>query len=88
MNPCDVLHSWVGVDKALRDFQGSSWALEVKTTSTNNPQKVTINSERQLDETLLENLFCFIFRLRFQTPTVKRFVKKWLQSVESLSNIK
>lgn len=58
-NPCDALHTWVGVDKALRDFQGNSWAVEVKTTSTNNPQKVTINGERQLDETLLENLFLF-----------------------------
>lgn len=57
----DVLHTWVGVDKALRDFQGSNWAVEVKTTSTNNPQKVTINGERQLDETLVENLFLFHF---------------------------
>ncbi len=54
---CDVLRTWVGVDKALRDFQGSSWAVEVKTTSTNNPQKTIINGERQLDETLLDNLF-------------------------------
>lgn len=59
INPCDVLHTWVGVDSALRDFQGANWALEVKTTSTNNPQKVTINGERQLDESLLENLFLF-----------------------------
>lgn len=57
--PCDALHTWVGVDKAMRDFQGSTWAVEVKTTSTNNPQKVTINGERQLDETLLENLFLY-----------------------------
>jgi hypothetical protein len=60
-NPCDVLHTWAGVDKALRDFQGNSWAVEVKTTSTNNPQKVTINGERQLDDTLVENLFLFHF---------------------------
>ncbi|HPW96584.1 MAG TPA: PD-(D/E)XK motif protein [Paludibacteraceae bacterium] len=59
INPCDVLHTWVGVDRALRDFQGTNWAVEVKTTSTNNPQKVTINGERQLDETLLDNLFLF-----------------------------
>lgn len=59
INPCDILHTWVGVDSALRDFQGSNWALEVKTTSTNNPQKVTINGERQLDESLLEYLFLF-----------------------------
>jgi hypothetical protein len=60
-NPCDALHTWVGVDKAMRDFQGSTWAVEVKTTSTNNPQKVTINGERQLDETLLETLFLYHF---------------------------
>jgi len=43
----------------LRDFQDNNWAVEVKTTSTNNPQKVTINGERQLDDTLLENLFLY-----------------------------
>lgn len=58
-NPLNVLKSWVGVDAALRDFQYSNWAVEVKTTATNNPQRVTINGERQLDETLLENLFLF-----------------------------
>lgn len=58
-NPLNVLRSWVGVDAALRDFQCSNWAVEVKTTATNNPQRVTINGERQLDETLLENLFLF-----------------------------
>lgn len=61
ISPSDVLKTWVGVDKALRDFQGGSWAVEVKTTSTNNPQKVTVNGERQLDETLLESLFLFHF---------------------------
>lgn len=55
----NVLNSWVGVDAALRDFQYLNWAVEVKTTATNNPQRVTINGERQLDETLLENLFLF-----------------------------
>jgi hypothetical protein len=59
INPCDVLHTWVGVDKALRDFQGGGWAVEVKTSSTNNPQKIIVNGERQLDETLLEDLFLF-----------------------------
>lgn len=54
-----ALNSWVGVDKALRDFQAGNWAIEIKTTSTNNPQKVTINGERQLDDTLQEDLFLF-----------------------------
>jgi len=43
----------------LRDFQYNDWALEVKTSAGNNHQKVSISSERQLDETLLENLYLF-----------------------------
>ena len=58
-NHLEVLNSWVGTEGYLRDFQHSTWAIEVKTTITNNPQKITINGERQLDETLLENLFLF-----------------------------
>ena len=54
-----ILNSWVGVDNALRDFQNNDWALEVKTTAGNNHQKVSISSERQLDETLLENLYLY-----------------------------
>lgn len=55
----DVLHTWVGIDAALRDFQGASWAVEVKTTATNDPKTVKINGERQLDETLLDKLFLY-----------------------------
>jgi len=54
-----ALNSWVGTDREVRDFQYNDWALEVKTTAGNNHQKVNISSERQLDETLLENLFLF-----------------------------
>lgn len=54
-----ALDYWVGMDAALRDFQGNEWAVEAKTTATNNPQKVTINGERQLDETLLSDLFLY-----------------------------
>jgi hypothetical protein len=45
----------------LRDFHNSDWAVEVKTTSTNNPQKIIVNGERQLDETSLRNLFLVHF---------------------------
>ena len=55
----DVIKGWVGSDKALRDFQYQKCAVEVKTTSTNNHQKLHISSERQLDETLLEHLFLY-----------------------------
>jgi hypothetical protein len=85
-NPCDVLHSWVGVDKALRDFQGSSWAVEVKTTSTNNPQKVTINGERQLDETHLENLFLFHFSVEVSNGNGLALCQKVAAIREMLDN--
>lgn len=55
----EALDYWVGVDAAQRDFMGDSWAVEVKTTATSNPQEVTINSERQLDESLFENLYLY-----------------------------
>lgn len=57
LQPSDVLRTWVGVDKALRDFQGTNWAVEVKTTATSNPQEVKISSERQLDETMFDSLY-------------------------------
>lgn len=55
----ETLGYWVGMDAALRDFQGHEWSVEVKTTSTNQPHKVKINGERQLDDTLLDNLFLY-----------------------------
>ena len=53
----EVVEYWVGSEPALRDFQGDSWAVEVKTSAGNNPQGIIISSERQLDETLFNNLF-------------------------------
>jgi hypothetical protein len=86
INPCEVLPTWVGVDSALRDFQGSNWALEVKTTSTNNPQKVTINGERQLDETLLKNLFLFHFSVEISNGNGQTLCQKITAIREMLKN--
>jgi len=82
----DALHTWVGVDKALRDFQGNSWAVEVKTTSTNNPQKVTINGERQLDETLLESLFLFHLSVEVSNGNGQTLCQKIATIREMLEN--
>lgn len=54
-----ALNSWVGADREVRDYQYGNWALEIKTTAGNNHKKISISSERQLDETLLESLFLF-----------------------------
>jgi hypothetical protein len=53
----NIIFSWIGSEKQIRDYQYGSWSVEVKTTHGNNHQKVQINSERQLDTTNLENLF-------------------------------
>jgi hypothetical protein len=55
----ECLSIWVGPDTGIRDFEKNNNAIEVKTTQTHNHQKIRISSERQLDPTLLENLFLF-----------------------------
>ncbi|MDQ4121739.1 MAG: PD-(D/E)XK motif protein [Acidobacteriota bacterium] len=59
----NIVISWTGCEKQIRDFQSGSWSVEVKTSSGNNDQKVHISSERQLDTSNLENLFLYHFSL-------------------------
>lgn len=59
VNKTDVISIWIGPDKSLRDFQYKKCAIEVKTTSSNNHQRLYINNERQLDETHLDSLFLY-----------------------------
>lgn len=54
-----VLNSWTGPAKEIRDFQLGNNALEVKTTTGNNHQKIHISSERQLDLSNLQNLYLY-----------------------------
>jgi len=58
-NLLEVVNTWIGTEKQVRDFQSGNWAVEVKTTHGNNHQKVHISSERQLDTTNLDNLFLY-----------------------------
>lgn len=60
------IQSWVGTEKAIRDFQYSDWALEIKTTHGNNHQKIQINNERQLDTSNLNNLMLLHLSLEVQ----------------------
>lgn len=55
----DSLKVWVGSDRAMRDFQGKGWAVEVKASSNNNAGQITVNGKRQLDETLLDKLYLY-----------------------------
>ena len=58
-NQLDILNTWIGTERQVRDFQSGTWAVEVKTTHGNNHQKVHISSERQLDTTNLNDLFLY-----------------------------
>jgi hypothetical protein len=55
----DCLNSWMGPEKAVQDFQYSKWAIEVKTTSGNNHQKISISSERQLDDSIIPYVYLY-----------------------------
>lgn len=65
-NYLNIVNSWIGPEKQVRDYQSNSWAVEVKTTLGNNHQKIQINSERQLDVSNLEHLFLYHISLEQQ----------------------
>lgn len=58
-NPLFCVNLWKGPETGIRDFEHNMWAVEVKTTTTHNQQKLFINSERQLDCSHLNNLYLF-----------------------------
>jgi hypothetical protein len=51
LGPLNGLRSWTGPKATQQDFQFTGCAVEVKTTSAKQHQKLTIASERQLDDT-------------------------------------
>ncbi len=53
------INTWMGPEKSIQDFQYSNWAVEVKTTHGKNHQKIYVNSERQLDDSIIPNIFLF-----------------------------
>lgn len=55
----DCINSWMGPEKSIQDFQYSSWAIEVKTTSGNNHQKISISNERQLDDSIIPYIYLY-----------------------------
>lgn len=58
-NFLNIINSWIGCEKGVRDFQSNMWSVEVKTTSGNNHQTIQISSERQLDTSNLKSLFLY-----------------------------
>lgn len=68
-HPQVCISSWKGPEKAIQDFQGDTWALEVKTTHGKNHQKIHITSERQLDTEIIPNIFLYHLSLDLRDHT-------------------
>lgn len=51
-----AVDSWTGPSRAPQDFQCSGWAVEVKTTGAEQPQRIRVAGARQLDDTGLSLL--------------------------------
>ncbi len=67
LSPAVVIDSWVGNDAAVQDFRGAAWAIEVKMSSQTTNERLTINGERQLDESPLERLFLYYLNADVRT---------------------
>jgi hypothetical protein len=52
----EAIRAWLGPDGAPHDFETGGCGVEVKTSAANEPQVVSINGERQLDDTGLDPL--------------------------------
>lgn len=59
----DGVSSWKGSSGAHQDFVFLGAAIEVKTTISKEPRKVSVNSERQLDDRDLESLSLVVLTL-------------------------
>jgi hypothetical protein len=55
----EAVASWTGPSRAPQDFQTRGWAVEVKTTGTEQPQRLRVTSSRQLDDTGLTLLVVY-----------------------------
>ncbi|MGF7217078.1 hypothetical protein GGR92_003245 [Spirosoma lacussanchae] len=62
-NPADCLTAWTGPGGSIHDFQLSDQSIELKTTSSVNPQSIQISNERQLDDSGLSHLWLWMLTL-------------------------
>ena len=58
-----AVDSWKGCEKSVQDFEDKGEVVEVKSTITKEPRKITISNERQLDDDQLKSLHLFVLTL-------------------------
>tara|TARA_B100000795_G_scaffold247519_1_gene213785 strand:- start:1029 stop:2030 length:1002 start_codon:yes stop_codon:yes gene_type:complete len=57
--PIECIQTWKGPENSIQDFQNLNWAIEVKTTHGKNHQKIQIANERQLDNSVIDNIILY-----------------------------
>lgn len=80
------VNAWKGTAKAVQDFQYSDWAVEVKTTHGKNQQKLHISSERQLDSSLVPNIYLIHMSLEVREGFGKTLNQIINEIIEVLEN--
>lgn len=89
----DGVSSWKGSSGACHDFVHRGAAIEVKTTISKEPRKVSVNSEKQLDDTDLESLSLFVLTLNevesggISLPDVVAALRQMLEKDVKAGNI-
>lgn len=85
-SPLDGVSSWKGSSGAYQDFVHLGAAIEVKTTISKEPRKVSVSNERQLDDTDLKSLALVVLTLNevescgISLPDVVADVRKLLEN--------
>lgn len=81
-----AVNYWTGADYEMHDYYINNHAIEVKTTSTKSPYKISISSEHQLDtEEVIGNLYIAFFALR-KSVADGETLPKMIQSIRDLLN--
>jgi hypothetical protein len=57
----EAVSFWTGADRTNHDFQLSTIAVEIKSTSSKQHKKFTVSSEKQLDNAGLSHLFLVLY---------------------------
>ncbi|MFE5430606.1 PD-(D/E)XK motif protein [Peribacillus simplex] len=64
-----LVDSWGGPEGRIHDFQFEDCAVEIKTSTSKQHQKINISNERQLDNSQINNLYLCHFSLDNQSQT-------------------
>ena len=81
---CQGVQSWTGATGTQQDFYFKNCAVEVKTTATKKNQKISIASERQLDDIGTDNLLLFHLSLDIKRDSGSESLPEIVENIRSL----